>query len=386
MSGSRKEEMKVFMELGNSLKPETLRKLGNALSVPAHIMEKTENDPIDFLYAMREWDGFNPAHFDGALGYISGSMQATARRLKWLSNPQFKQTKSTVHSTKTFVKLLTEGLTTKEWKLIGNESSELESHSMLKSCVDRNIITKDLSKLCEFLEIIKRNDLAVKVESYKPTFQNISKTQFHEQIHQELGLDQDEEENIEFWEFKLAKHMKKENENVSVVLNERSVPIESVFTPLTVIRVKPAEERAKEASGINEINFLRNIHKSVREKSVEVVDFETIVTTCDPSSSPVWCLIGNPGSGKSFLCKHFAFLYGDHQMRNFRFVISVPCRMPEWHKLEEVRQEAKDVVDQEFVINWLSLSMTVGAKWSESLSTPVSNRRRGTSDYNGRSR
>ena len=88
----------------------------------------------------------------------------------------------------------------------------------------------------------------------------------------------------------------------------------------------------------------------------------------DPSSNPVWCLIGNPGSGKSFLCKRFAFLYGDHQMRNFRFVISVPCRMPEWHKLEEVRQEAKYVVDQEFVIDWLSLSMTVDAKWSESLS------------------
>ena len=243
-------------------------------------METTENDPIDFLYAMREWDEFNPALFDGTLGYISGTMQTTARRLKWLSNPQFKQVKSTVYSTKTFVKLLTEGLTTKEWKLIGNESSELESQSMLKSCVDKSIITKDLSKLCEYLELIKRNDLAVKVESYKPTFQNISKTQFHEQIHQELGLDQDGEEDIEIWEFKLAKHMKKENENVSVVLNERSVPIESVLTPLTV-RVKPAEERTKEACGINEINFLRNIHKSVREKSVEVVDFQTIVTTCE---------------------------------------------------------------------------------------------------------
>ena len=368
MSEDRKEEMKVFMELGNSMKPVTLRKLGNALSVPAKIMENTRNDPIKFLKAMREWDGFNPALFDGALGYISGSMQTTARRLKWLSNPQFKQTKSTVHSTKTFVKLLTEGLTTKEWKLIGNESSELESHSMLKSCVDKSIITKDLSKLCEFLEIIKRNDLAVKVESYKSTFQNFSKAQFHEQICQELGLDQDEEENIEFWEFKLTKHMKSENENVSVVLNESSVPIESVFTPLTVIRVKPAEERAKEGSGINEINFLRNINKSVKEKSVKVVNFQTIVTSCNPSSSPVWCLIGNPGSGKSFFCQHFAFLYGDQQMSNFRFVISVPCRMPEWHKLEEVRQEAKDVVDQEFVINWLSLSMTVGAKWSESLS------------------
>ena len=368
MSDDREEELEVFVEMKEFLTTETITTLENALEVPARIRENTENNPIKFLYAMREWDEFDCRQFDDALGYISGSMQTIARRLKWLSNPQFKQTSTTVRSVDTFVKLLTEQLTKNEWMLIGNEPSGLDSTSMLRKCVKQDIITKDLSKLCKYLEIIKRNDLAVKVESYKPTFKDLSETQFHEQIHQELDLDQDEEKRIKFWELQLAKHLKKENENVSVVLNECSIPIESVFTPLTVIRVKPAEERAKEASGINEINFLRNIHKSVREKSVKVVNFQKIVTTCNPSSSPVWCLIGNPGSGKSFLCKHFAFLYGDHQMRNFRFVISVPCRMPEWHKLEEVRQEAKGVVDQEFVINWLSLSMTVGAKWSESLS------------------
>ena len=365
---TREEELEVFTQMIDFLTTETITKLENALEVPARIRENTGSNPIKFLYAMREWNEFNPGLFDQAIGGMSRSMQTIARRLKWLSNPQFKQTSTTVRSVDTFVKLLTEQLTKNEWMLIGNEPSGLDSTSMLRKCVKQDIITKDLSKLCKYLEIIKRNDLAAKVESYKPTFKDLSEIQFHEQIHQELDFGQDEEKIIKFWELELAKHMKKENENVSVVFNEQSVPIESVFTPLTVIRVKPTQERTKAASGINDINFLQNIYKSVREKSVEVIDFETNVTTCDSSSSPVWCLIGNPGSGKSFLCKHFAFLYGNHQMRNFRFVISVPCRMPEWHKLEEMRQGTKHVVDQEFVINWLCLSMTVAAKWSESLS------------------
>ena len=48
--------------------------------------------------------------------------------------------------------------------------------------------------------------------------------------------------------------MKTHNKDVSVVLDETSVSIESVYTPLTVIRETPGKRMAEE-SGINEIDF-----------------------------------------------------------------------------------------------------------------------------------
>ena len=122
-----------------------------------------------------------------------------------------------------------------------------------------------------------------------------------------------------------------------------------------------------EESGLNEIDFLRNMHKQVEHETVEVVDFDEIVSTCEPTRPAIWCMLGNPGSGKSFLCKHFAYMYGTEELTNFMYVVSIPCRSREWHRLEEARQEAKLVVDAEFIVNWLSLSVTTGAKWGETL-------------------
>ena len=138
----------------------------------------------------------------------------------------------------------------------------------------------------------------------------------------------------------LKRYMKTHKKDVNVVLDESSVPIESVYTPFTMIKVKLAEKREKEESGINEIDFLRNIHNRVHHQTVEVVDFESIVTISPSSENSIWCLIGNPGSGKSFLCKHLAYLYGTHSLTNFSYGLSIPCRSKEWHKLEEARYEA----------------------------------------------
>ena len=357
------------MELQSSLTPQVLRNLENALNVPGRIIEKTGSDPIKFLTSMKHWDQFNPALFDLALQGISGQMHVTARKLKWLSDPNYKQEKTSDASVESFVQLLTSELTVNEWVLLADIPSEVETQSMVKACLDKKIITNDLNSLCEYLEIVRRSDLAIKVRSFKSTFQNIPNDDFRDQIQLELNLENevDEEENA-YWQIMLRKYLKTHHKDVSVVLDEASVPIESVFTPLTVIKVETPEKRMEEESGINEIDFLRHIHEKVEFEKVEVVDFESIVTTSDSSESKVWCLIGNPGSGKSFLCTHFAFLYGSHQLTNFRYTVSIPCRNPEWHQLEEARHEKQNKIDEEFILKWLTLSMSFGAKWSRSLS------------------
>ena len=347
MSDDRKRQIKVFTELGKLFTPEILQRLQNAIELSSKIQQDTGKDPILFLNSLKNWKHFNPSRFDLALQSIGHhSILHQARQLEWLSTPYFKpRTSDKPKSAKTLVDLLTTEITTQQWVVLTSCSAEVSvkgdegSHEMLRLCVENNIITTDMNDLCESLDLMERQDMAKQVRNYVSVFRDMSQERFQSEMLLELNIGNDNDEDLEFWEFKLTKYMKTHHKDVSVVLDEASVPIESVFTPLTVIKVETPEKRMEEDSGINENDFLRHIHEKVEFEKVEVVDFESIVTTSDSSESKVWCLIGNPGSGKSFLCTHFAFLYGSHQLTNFRYTISIPCRNPEWHQLEEARHE-----------------------------------------------
>ena len=377
MSDPRKLKMKAFTELGKLLTPETVERLQNAISIPARISQDTGTNPTFFLNSLKNWNDFNPQTFDLALqAHGDQTILSIARQLEWLSTPHSKpmppSEEAKPATARSLVELLTSEMSRENWVALTSSNAEVSvkgdegSMEMLQVCIESSIITRDMDDLCSSLEIIERNDLAIKVRKFETTFLNIPSDVFREQIHQEL----EPNESVVSVECvsRLRKFLKTQNKDVSVVFDEASVPIESVYTPLTVIKVKPAMERMKEESGINEIQFLRDIHQQVEHHSVEVVDFESIVTSSDSSESGVWCLIGNPGSGKSFLCKHFAFMYGINQLTNFRYTISIPCRSQEWHELEQTRHEAKKSVDEEFILSWLSLSMSTGTKWSKSLS------------------
>ena len=369
MSESRRQQRKVFTELDPLLTPPVIRKLENALEIPARIRENTKCNPIKFLYALKEWEYFNPAIFDQALQNIGGNILHTARQLEWLSNPSYKPpvTRREPKTMKRFVELLTEELTSKEWLIVSETSEEAEPKEMLKLCLNKKIITSDMDELCQSLEDVKRNDLAEKVQSFANIFQGMTPVQFNEQI--KLEIETEVEEDHEDWKMKLKKFIRKQNKDVIVILDKDTEPIESVYIPLTIVKVRAVKERVGIVeSGITEIQFLRDMHKKVALETIEVVDFDTIVTTCDPSESELWCMIGSPGSGKSFLCKHFAYMYGTDALPNFQYAISIPCRSEEWHQLEETRHELKKVVDEEFILSWLALSMPTGARWSKSLS------------------
>ena len=375
MSESRKNQMRVFAKLEGLLTPDTIEKLKNALEVPAAISEEIGTKPIKFLNALRNWDEFNPKNFDLALRMIDNqTILHTARQLEWLSSPSYKQPISTheLCSTKSLKRLLITELTSEQWVTLTTGTSEVSvegnesANEMFELCIENGIITRDMEDLGESLEIIKRSDLAVKVRNYQSTFKHISNANFRNEIFEQI--EHEIKENLEEWQISLRKFLETQNKDVSVVLDEAAVPIESVYTPLTVIQIKLAKEEAFEESGLNEIEFLRNIHQQVELETVEVVDFEEIVIKCDSSESKLWCLIGHPGSGKSFLCKHFGYMYGTHTLNNFQYTVSIPCRSKEWHLLEKERHEKKQVVNSPFIVSWLQLSMSTSAKWSKALS------------------
>ena len=371
----KKHQAKVLVELDKLMTPDIVEKLKKKLEIPAGMSEATGTNPVKFLYSLRDWGKFNPNTFDRALQMMGNqTLLHTARKLEWLSSPSYKQsiTGEEPCSTKSFKKLLETELTNEQWVILTASTSEVSieenrsKNEMFQLCIEKGIITKDMEDLSEYLDIVERSDLAIKVRRFTLTFKYMTNDQFRRELYNEI--EQEVEENHKEWQTCLRKFLKTQNKDVSVVLDEATVPIESVYTPLTVIQIKPAKETAFEESGLNEIEFLRNIHQQVELETVEVVDFEEIVTKCNSNDNKLWCLIGHPGSGKSFLCKHFGYMYGTHTLNNFQYTVSIPCRSKEWHLLEEERHEKKQVVNFPFIVSWLQLSMSTGAKWSKALS------------------
>ena len=367
------KEVEILVELCERLTKQDIEKLQNALNMPAEIREQIGTNSNDFIYALNyDWEDFKPGRFHTCLYAIGrADLVPIASRIPWLCIPPGKEIEICVtRNTKTFINLLKNELESKNWKFIMRNialkpKGEINVQNAMESCIEKGLFTNDLEKLCSILSRIGRVDLVKKIIPYKAIFADVSNEELKRNLNSDLcpKVDKDNE-----WQKALRKFVLNENKDVNVLLDDKSIPIESVYTPLTVIQVKPTMETKVEESGLNEIEFLRNIHQQVELETVEVVDFEEIVIKCDSNDSKLWCLIGHPGSGKSFLCKHFGYMYGTHTLNNFQYTVSIPCRSKEWHLLEEERHEKKQVVNSQFIVSWLQLSMSTGAKWSKTLS------------------
>ena len=165
---------------------------------------------------------------------------------------------------------------------------------------------------------------------------------------------------------KLQEYTKQQHERVYIHFDDQeAIPLESVYTPLTIVEEEFMKVKANEETSLNEIAFLKAM--SEKEKSLKVVDFISIISKQDPTKPKVLCLIGNPGCGKTFLCKYLALQYGNSKHTNFKYVQSTQCRSEDWHTMEKTRQEGEKEVDEEFIQKWLAYSMPVGIMWSKSL-------------------
>ena len=74
----------------------------------------------------------------------------------------------------------------------------------------------------------------------------------------------------------------------------------------------------------------------------------------------IWCLIGNPGCGKTFLTKRIALRFSEYELKHISYLIAIPCptltgipwNRPEWKK-------TRQAVTTEFVQEWLCLGLPV---------------------------
>ena len=289
-----------------------------------------------------------------------------------LSIRQAKRKQSTENypSTQSFVKLLQIELSSHEWKLIVGSESENVDHEMdfetaFKLSVKSGLIAPDLKQLCTKLNTVQRYDLVEQVQDYSAAFQRLDKNTFHDKIIEELEAEILEEH--EKWSSNIKYYTKKQNKKVHIIFDDDyTVPLDSVFTNLTVLKEEVAVSKIMAVDSVTEIAYLRSMAEE--EKPFETIDFINIITTLESDTPKILCLTGNSGCGKTFLCKYIALLYGNPKLTNFRYVLSIQCSNEEWHAMEKSREQEEASMDKQFLRRFLQLGIQLESNWMESLS------------------
>ena len=352
--------------LGKQLSRSDVQKLVNLLNIPSGLGEKITSG-VNLLSTLRKWGEHNPNVFYQGLQEIGrADLLEKAEQYPWLASecPVKRTVPEKEFSVKKLVKELKDTLSSEDWHGIYLVNEKIDASmtfdAKLKSLLQEGYIASDLSKLTQLLTIIERNDIATSVQQYRQVFSGIPDlaSNFEKHINSM-------EKGICKWNVFLMKYLELQNKKVQQMLDdEEKVDLESVFVPLTIIKEEPRLVNPEDETTYNEIEFMRKI--ASKQIHITPVDFDNELHEYFPSNPEIWCLIGNPGCGKTFLCHRIGLLFGQSKLPQFSFAVSIPCRNGEWHQMEQSKKVSVGI-NKEFIQNWLCLSMPVDASWRSDL-------------------
>ena len=355
-----------LIELGIELSTPDVQKLKNLLNIPSAFAEKITNGTT-LLTSLKKWGEHDPnVFYQGLAGIGRADLLERAKKYPWLASdiPIERSTQEKEFSVKSLVKVLKTELSEEDWHRIylvkTNIDVSLSFDAKLKSLLEAGYIASDLAPLANLMAIIKRNDVAISVQQHQQVFTGIPDlaSNFEKHIN---SLEKD----IAKWNVFLKKYLELQNKKVQQMLDdEEKVDLESVFVPLTIIKEEPRLVNLEDETTYNEIEFMRKI--ASKQIDITPVDFDNELHEYFPSNPETWCLIGNPGCGKTFLCHRIGLLFGQNKLPQFSFAVSIPCRNAEWHQMEQSKKVSVGI-NTEFIQNWLCLSMPVDATWRSDL-------------------
>ena len=375
----------------------------------------------ELIHQLKKWENFNSVKFMHVIEEMNNrELLSLAKKIPWLNVSAIQQDAPEKKTAHTFINLLRD-VSVNDWKLIAiNFTESGNTEQILNYCIQDGIIAKDLTILCEAMSEIERNDLVPKIQNYAALFEGLSEEEFKNKFLSET--EHEEEDNHPQWMRKLSEYMLLQHRDVSVILDKETVALDSVYTPLTVIDQESDKVKPEEETTVKEIEFLRKMTEDKRFRGFDysnqfpsgltsytdsqggilpsrvnpfgltshtnsqggfglkylskseinkctrygMVDFESHISHCGPEEPEVWTLVGNPGCGKTFLCKYAGYNYGIDNIENFQYLLCIPCRDTEWHAIEVARQEDKEI--NKFIRRWLHIGLPLGAGWAESLS------------------
>ena len=272
-------------------------------------------------------------------------------------------------SIKTLITLLKTELTVDNLTLIYvSISTEMEEsidfETTLNKLLEKGYIQTDLKALSMLLLQIKRDDIVKKLELYQNVLGQMDKEKFQYDFKNVIASLVKEMKN---WMLSLRQFLLVQNKQVKQILGkDDSVSLAHVFVELTILRQRPRAINYKDETTYNEIAYLRRIaNKTIY---IEPIDFTEELKAYTPEEPEIWCLIGNPGCGKTFLAKRTALRFGQNELTNISYSIEIPCRNTNWHNMESTRMEEDRTITAEFVQEWLCIGLPVASEWPKELS------------------
>ena len=362
-------ELSALKELSAKLTKSDIVRIKQLIEIPEGLCENI-SETIQFLFAIKRWKEHDPFLFHQALQDVRPDLVTHACQLKWLcvSSPSEYENEEKELSIKTLVELLKSEITQSEWLMIYmSVSDEIEDkvgfENTLSKLMEEGAIERDLHKLKDILKRIERNDIIIKLRPYERILCAMEDGEFESKFKREV---KSQVKEMKQWESNLKDFLQIQYGTVQQMLGEdESVNLAEVYIELTILKQKPQAINFKDETTYNEIAYLRKIAN--KEVEITPVDFTEELTSYKPTKPEIWCLIGNPGCGKTFLAKRTALRFSSSELVSIKYSISIPCRSTDWHAMESTRYENELEIETEYISKWLCLGLPKGPNWSKDL-------------------
>ena len=369
MSDTQLEELSALTDLSIELTPADCKQIRNSIGLPEALSEDAKHGVI-FLIAFKEWKQHRPYRFYTTLQDIRPDLLAIACEVPWLcaSSPREMKFEEEEITIKSLIDLLKTEVTRGQWVAIymvvaGETNVNVGFKETLELLLDKGLIQSDLKQVSKILRVIQRNDLVEKLREYQRAFVGMGEGEFESKFRREVSTQSKE---MVIWELKLKQFVQVQYGTVQQMIGkDKPVSLSEVYVDLTILKQEPREINLEDETTYNEIAYLRNIAN--REVDVSPVDFTEELTSYKPTEPQIWCMIGNPGCGKTFLAKRTALRFSSNELVGIIYSISVPCRHPDWHSMEATRHEEEKKVESAFIQKWLCLGLPIGSSWSVDL-------------------
>ena len=389
MTESQLLELSALTELSRELTAIDCIRIRNAMGLPEGLSEEAKEGFL-FLIAFKQWRGHRPHRFYTILRDIHPELITIACKIPWLcvsshSDVEYEEDKISI---KSLIDLLKTEMTKGQWVAIymvvaGEANVNIGFQETLEMLLDKGLIHSDLTQLSQIMEVIQRNDIVEKLRVFQRAFSRMEEGEFESKFKREVN---NQAKEMAQWEEKLKHFALTQYCKVQQMIGkDKPVSLSEVYVDLTILKEEPREINMEDETTYNEIAYLRKI----ANKQVEIIPIDftkelrkykarksITYKTKNPEvgkwksykqKPEIWCLIGNPGCGKTFLTKRTALRFSSNELTGIQYSISVPCRNPDWHSMESTRYEEEKKVESEFIKKWLCLGLPVASDWSNDL-------------------